>query len=252
MVEIVLNSGTTWVVPNDWDDNNNSIQCFAAGASGHGRNFGKSLQADPGGGAGAYARGDNIPLTKGATVQVRIGAGPTGVAAAGSAGGDTCFNATSLANAVSNGPSVSVAAQGGSPGSGTGGGSTGGPGGVGTAGVGNHTRTSGGNGGNGTAGGSSGAGGNCPNGGTGGASVSTNGTNGNPGNAPGGGGSGAKGGGERLGGSGAPGRIVINYTPLDPAPGQHKMFLVFSHVGAWLISVWAGVLNTFKQREHAA
>lgn len=226
MVQIILNSGTTWVVPSDWNNADNSVQCFGGGAAGAGSNGGKTQLGAAGGGAGAYARGDNISLTRGSTIQVRIGAGGSPVSTdAGNPGGDTCFNATSLTDAVSNGNTISVAAPGGSPSSTpNNSSSTGGPGGVGTAGVGNHTRTSGGAGGNATLSGNSGAGGNCPNGGAGGASLSTSGT-GNPGNIPGGGGSGGKAA-SNNGGAGAAGRIIINYEPLPP--GQHRMFMVFN------------------------
>lgn len=220
MVEVVLNSGTTWVVPLDWDSSNNSVQCFGGGAAGSSVSNSKNTEGRSGGGAGAYARGDNILLTPGATIQVRIGAGGTTGVGLGNPGGDTCFNATSLANAVTNGDTVSVAAQGGQVGANT---STGGAGGVGTNGVGNHTRTSGGAGGNGSAG-NSGAGGSCPNGGAGGAAITTTATPGNPGTIPGGGGSGAKGSGTHAGGVGAQGRIIINYEPLA---NKDKMFLVF-------------------------
>lgn len=241
MAEIILNSGTTWTVPNDWNDNDNSIECWGAGASGTGHSGSKQTDGHPGGGAGAYCRGDNIALTPNATVQVRIGAGPSGTSSAGTAGGHTSFNATDLANAVSNGDAISVAAPGGSPGSGTGSGGTGGPGGIGTNGVGNHTRTSGGPGGNGSQNSSSGAGGNSPNGGMGGASVSSAASHGITGGAPGGGGSGARGNGVRNGGGGANGRIRITYTPLPP--GRHRMFLVFSNAAAVLLSGWTALIG---------
>ena len=240
MIEIILNSGTEWLVPYDWNDADNSIEAWGGGASGTGINSPKFTDGQPGGGAGAYCRGDNIPLTPNTTVQVRIGAGPSGTSGTGTAGGATCFNATSLANAVSNGDTISVAAPGGSQGSGSGAGSTGGPGGIATNGVGNHTRTSGGNGGNGQGNGPSGAGGNSPNGGTGGGSVSAVGTNGNSGNAPGGGGSGARGSGTRTGGSGANGRIRIRYEPLVR---RGNMFLVFSNVAATLLSGWSALIG---------
>ncbi len=241
MVEIVLNSGTTWVVPDDWDNNNNSVVCFGAGAGGSGvASALKSTNGFPGGGAGARSIGVNIALTPGATVPIRIGAaGVGGVGGdSGDDGGDTCFNSTSLANAASNGTSVSVAAEGG-----TGGdypssvGNGGGLGGQASNSVGNSTKTNGGNGGN-RAAGDSGAGGDCPGGGTGGAPVSAVG-NGQPGNVPGGGGSGCKGAGTRNGGDGGNGRIVINYTPKPP--DQHRMFMVFSQAWAAIVSGWTAL-----------
>jgi hypothetical protein len=223
MVEIVLNSGTTWTVPDDWNNSNNSVQCFGGGAAGQ---RGSKNQRGNGGGAGAYARGDNLVLTSGSTIQIRIGSGGTGVSNSDNQapGGDTCFNATSLANAVSNGNGISVAAQGGQ----------GLSGGAATSSVGNHTRTNGGNGASVSGTGTGGSGGACPNGGTGGSGGSTN-NPGNNGNPPGGGGGGAghnTGVGNIAGGSGANGRIVINYEPVPL--GKHRMFLVFSWILAFV------------------
>lgn len=236
MIEIILNSGTTWVVPNDWNDADNSIETWGAGGAGRGNHTAKSSAGRPGGGAGAYSRGDNIPLTPGATIPIRIGSGGIGNVnnAVAPSGGDTCFNATSLANAVSNGESVSVAAEGGYGGDSSGNA----PGGNSANGVGNHTKTSGASGG-GPSAGASGAGGNSPNGGTGGAAVGSSGP-GLPGNVPGGGGSGAKGSAIEPGGDGANGRIRIIY---EPVAGQHRMFLVFSSVAATLLSGWGALIG---------
>ncbi len=229
MIEIILNSGTTWDVPLDWNNGNNSIEVWGGGARSHAASGPKSSGPWGGGGAGSYARGDNIALTPGATIQVRIA----------SQAGDTCFNATSLANAQSNGDSVSVAAEGGVDGINNGG-TTGTSGGLASNSVGNHTKTDGQNGGNAT-GSATGKGGDSPNGGIGGASQSGGAKNGLPGVVPGGGGSGSIGNISNTAGVGANGRIRIRYEPL-PA-GQHRMFLVFSNVAAALLSGWTAVLG---------
>lgn len=116
------------------------------------------------GGGGGYSKitATSTPLSPGAQINYGVGAGNSAAA-----GGDTWWNATSLANAVTLGSAVAVASQGG----GANVGATGGLGGTATNGVGT-TKYSGGNGGNngsGTNGGGAGAAGPFGNGGNGGA-----------------------------------------------------------------------------------
>lgn len=68
-VQIVLTSGTSWTVPDDWNNSGNKVECIGAGAS----NFFQDGTANFGGGGGAYAMKQNIALTPGATVSYRIG-----------------------------------------------------------------------------------------------------------------------------------------------------------------------------------
>lgn len=65
--QIILTSGTSWTVPADWNSANNKIECIGAGA----RNVGSGGSA--GGGGGAYAPKNNLSLTPGANVSYQIG-----------------------------------------------------------------------------------------------------------------------------------------------------------------------------------
>lgn len=180
MPTIYITSGTSWTAPSDFTANN-KIECYGAGAAG---------QAGTGGGGGSYAKVLNLTgITPGSSIPIHIGsAGAT----------NTYFNASSLANAVSNGTSVSCGAQGASGATGgaassscgttkfNGGNGSGGGGSVGSGGGGACAgpNGAGGNGGGGGAvnyGGGGGGGG--ANGGTNGGTGSTNvgGTGGNGG-----------------------------------------------------------------------
>lgn len=192
-VQIILTSGTSWTVPADWNSANNKIECIGAGRAG----------------GGAYARKNNVALTAGANVFYQIGAtattqsvadtwlGSAGVVkAVGSIGatggqasdcvGDVKFSGGSRSGSISNGNGGAAGPNGdGLPNSGS-------TGGTGDAGFGGAGGLSGQPGGNGTEWGTVGSGGG------------------------GGGGSGFAGGLYGGGGSisgGAPGVIVITYTP---------------------------------------
>jgi hypothetical protein len=175
-----LTTGTSWVVPKDWNSNQNQIECIGGGGGG-GRASG-GLALGGGGGGGAYSSITNLTLTPGATVACGIGAGgvPGAGGAPGTPGGNTFFGDTAFATAK-------VAAKGG------GAAATGpGLGGAATDGIGT-TKFSGGNGGAGGnrgGGGGGGAGGPNGNGAAGGPGSTTFG-----GTAGGGGGGGGNGGG---------------------------------------------------------
>lgn len=69
-------SGASFVVPSDWSNFNNRVHCIGAGADGslgNGANNGGR-----GGGGGAYARKNNMVLVPGASVAIQIGAGNSG------------------------------------------------------------------------------------------------------------------------------------------------------------------------------
>jgi hypothetical protein len=92
-----ITSGTTFIVPSDWNSNNNTVETIGAGGGGSNGFTGN------GGGGGAYAEISNLSLTEGAPVTYNVGAsGPGGaqsnsVNLGGTAGGDTWFNGASLA-----------------------------------------------------------------------------------------------------------------------------------------------------------
>jgi hypothetical protein len=90
---IFLTSGTSWVVPNDWNDAANTIEALGGGSGGQNGGVGAGSRGGGGGGGGAYAISTNVALTRGASVFVQVGAG----GAAASAGTETWLNKSSNA-----------------------------------------------------------------------------------------------------------------------------------------------------------
>lgn len=163
---------TTHQIPADFETLE-SVEVIGGGGS--------SNNLSAGGGGGAYAKITSTTdvLTPGATINIGVGAGGTATD-----GGDTWWNATSLADAVSRGPAVCVAAERGKTNAGT----TGGQGGQAANSVGT-LKYSGGNAGNSVdkAGAGGGAAGPLGNGGAGGSGIVTT-TRGSPGGGGNGGG----------------------------------------------------------------
>lgn len=94
----VLNTGTSWTVPADWNSSNNEIYLFAAGGGGAGGRYTSDTNraGGGGGGGGGYTKITNLTLTPSSSVSYAIGAaGSAGSASGGSggAGGNTTFNA---------------------------------------------------------------------------------------------------------------------------------------------------------------
>src|SRR6267142_4376117 len=81
-ITIFLTSGTTWTVPVDWNNANNTIETIGAGGGGF--TF-VSTTYPAGGGGAAYSKSVNQTLTPSSTVGIAVGSG----GAAGTAGGDT-------------------------------------------------------------------------------------------------------------------------------------------------------------------
>jgi hypothetical protein len=229
---VFLTSGTSWTVPSDWNNSNNTIECIGGGGAGQFTGLGAG-----GGGGGGYAKKSNLTLTPGASIGFQVGAGGSLSGAAGTA---TWFSSPSAVYAdfgkggtTSAGGSGGVANVGdvvanGGNGAKTGGGGAAGPNGKGVIGGsttgGNGDNGSGGNGG--TGGGGAGAVGNpgdpgteytstlgatAGSGGGGGGGGPAGGSRGGVGGLYGGGGGG--GGAAGAGGHGAAGLIVITYTP---------------------------------------
>ncbi len=182
-----LTSGTSWTVPQDWNNASNTVEVIGGGGGG---GTGATNNYGAGGAGGGYSMATNTPLTAGASVAYSVGTGGAGSAAdntAGTAGSDTYFcNSSSNCASILGSAVVSGAKGGGGGGAGAGAGGTGG---AAASGVGGINKTSGGNGGTRTSaangGGGGGAGGPY---GSGIASVATSGDGGN-----GGGGSGGSG-----------------------------------------------------------
>jgi hypothetical protein len=66
---IILTDSTVnaWDVPSDWNDADNSVECYGAGAAGN-------ALTKAGGGGGSWAKDTNVALTHGSQVPVSIGA----------------------------------------------------------------------------------------------------------------------------------------------------------------------------------
>lgn len=184
--QTILTEGTTWTVPADWTNANNTIEVIGGGGTGFTDTTGVAGMG--GGGGGAYSKKINLTLTPGATVTYQIGVGGKNNAATGGApnGGDTFFNRTA-GSAGTCADTTSVCAKGGTGATSA----TGGAGGVDTSGTGD-ARLSGGAGGAGNATADSGGGG----GGAGGPNVAgkTGGNGYTVGTGGGGGGGGGNGG----------------------------------------------------------
>src|SRR6266480_740382 len=240
---IYLTTGTTWVVPADWNNANNTIEVIGGGGGGKTAAPAQSGSGG-GGGGGAYSKATNVTLTPGLTVTIAVGAAG---AANGGAGGDTylcnalnsganCANITQGAVVVGAkggaGGAVKIGGAGGATASGVGatkfaggtgagggnefgGGGGGGAGGTTAAGSAGVISVFGANGGAGGAGGTASGGA----GGTGGLKSS------GPGNAGAGGAGGA--GGKYGGGGGGGGDSDSGQTPGAGAAGSQGIITVF-------------------------
>lgn len=148
--QLFLTSGTTWTVPSDWNNSDNTIEVIGGGGGGGGGDA--NADGGGGGGGGAYSKVTNAVLSPNSVVTISIGAGGSAgtTTVSGGAGGNTY-----LCNSQSNcgslaGSAVVVGAQGGSGGAAsviTGSGGAGGAGGSTANGVG--TGFNGGTGGTG-------------------------------------------------------------------------------------------------------
>ncbi len=259
MTTIILTSGTTWATPGDWNNANNSIECWGAGAGGSSANLDSTAGA---GGGGGWAKVVN--QTSSGTKNIQIGAAGTGETGGAIAtdGTDTWWSSSATVNGVggkkaigtaggaggsgNTGSSTANGGAGGNPGvaaTGNGGGGAAGPNGGGQIG-GNGTASadfpgaSGGTGNNGL-GGAGGTGGtsaptngsaggaNADGGGGGGGggdkSSPPSGGNGGAGGLPGGGGGGGDGFSvsNTSGGNGGGGQIRIIYTPATTTIGAN-------------------------------
>lgn len=124
VVFLTTTGASTWSVPSDWTSTN-KIECYAAGGGGPGSTTFGGGTAPGGAGGGVYTSISNISAATlggiGANINIGVGTGGTGgtgglttlAAGVGTAGGNTWFNATSLANAIANGNTLSCGSQGG-------------------------------------------------------------------------------------------------------------------------------------------
>jgi len=84
---IVLTTGTTWLVPVDWNNTSNTVYCIGAGGTG---------SAGGGGGGGACAFTANIGLVPGAIVSYQLGVGGGSVGSGTSPTTNTWFGSSAL------------------------------------------------------------------------------------------------------------------------------------------------------------
>ncbi len=193
----ILNSGTSWYIPPNWNSSDNIIHLVGAGGGGGGGRLASTSYGGGGGGGGGYTRLTNQSLSPTALVTYAIGLGGAGGTSGtnGTAGGTTSWQSGTF-TAGGGGGGVSLLGTGGTAGVGsTFNGGVGGAGSVTTGGTG--AAANGGGGGGGAAG-SNGAGaaggngfpggGNSNNigggggGGNGGGTAGANGTSGTGGN----------------------------------------------------------------------
>jgi phage minor structural protein len=112
-------SGTTFTVPSDWNNSNNTIEGIGGGAGG-GAGVANTRGAG-GGGGGMYKKKNNVSLTLGASVAFAIGGGGgAGVSSGqnGGAGGNTTFATTTMVASGGGAPSGATAGAGGTGGTG--------------------------------------------------------------------------------------------------------------------------------------
>lgn len=162
-------SGTTKVMPSDWNSVTNNIYALAPGGAGAQRNGGNAT----GGGSGSYAGLNNFNVAAGATVNVQIGTGGVGGALSGNPGSaDTWLNKTTNAApaVVANGLLAKLGGGGQESSSGP---NSGGTGGLASASVGDVTQN-GGTGGNANSGTNATGGGGAPTNGNDGGTPATN------------------------------------------------------------------------------
>lgn len=94
---VMLTKDTSWTVPADWNNANNTIEAIGGGGGGAGGNPGAVTGGGAGGG-GEYRRVANVTLTPGATISYAVGVGGSGGAAGadGADGGNTIFDTSTL------------------------------------------------------------------------------------------------------------------------------------------------------------
>lgn len=236
---VVIGSGSSWVVPADWNDSANQIQCIGSGANGtSATGSGTGANGGNGGKGGGWATLSNVTVSGSVSIQIGYNGTPTwfdsssNLQAAGGSSGSNVTNGSfgifGFSNLGGNGANGTSAGGAGTSAYGGGGGGAGGPSGNGL----NASGTSGGNGdaglggngaaGNGAAGGAgteiSGTGlGSGGGGGGGNQDTSESGGTGGGYGGGGGGGSHSPPSSNGGGGSGGQGLIIITYVPVQAA-----------------------------------
>jgi hypothetical protein len=128
----LLTSGTTWTVPSDWNNTNNTIHMIGAGGGGATSAVsGNNRAAGGGGGGGGYTVVTNFSSTPSSSINYAIGSGGTATITAGS----TTWNSSAYTAGGGGAGTATTTptSAGGAGGTGTFAGGTGGAGGFGTA-----------------------------------------------------------------------------------------------------------------------
>src|SRR5438105_1374799 len=78
--QIFLTSGTSWTVPSDWNNANNSIELIGGGGGagpGYSDSSGSGGEGGGGGGAGGYSKITNVSLVPNSAVTIAVGGAGT-------------------------------------------------------------------------------------------------------------------------------------------------------------------------------
>ena len=113
----LLTTGTSWTVPSDWNNSNNTIHLFGGGGGGVGPypTSGNSFYSTggAGGGGGGYTVTSYNSGTPGATVTYQIGAGGAGVRGTGPSGVSVTANGANGGNTIWNAAATAYGGLGG-------------------------------------------------------------------------------------------------------------------------------------------
>jgi hypothetical protein len=194
-IVIFATSGTTFNVPSDWDSANNFVDCIGPGSRGVAPSAG--VKGGDGGGAGAWARKNNVSLSAGGTCPMVIGSGNSGTNTSFNSG--SCVAQAATANSRTGGTAASSTGDSKNNG--------------GTGGLGESFGLFACGGGGAGAGGPNGAGGGGANGGDAGGGQGSGGGAGNAGLSGGGSGAGTPG----IGNNGGNGGSGTTYTQTSPS-----------------------------------
>jgi len=113
----LLTTGTSWTVPSDWNNSNNTIHLFGGGGGGVGPypTSGNSFYSTggAGGGGGGYTVTSYNSAIPGATVTYQIGGGGTGAKGTGPSGSSVTVNGANGGNTIWNADTIAYGGKGG-------------------------------------------------------------------------------------------------------------------------------------------
>jgi hypothetical protein len=100
---VYLTTGSSWIVPSDWNSANNSIEVIGGGGGGGGYVYGWYGTIGSGGGGGAYSKVSNVTFAPGSAVSYSIGQGGSGAVTGGGCGGGAAYQSYGRGNQGSGG-----------------------------------------------------------------------------------------------------------------------------------------------------